>query len=121
MAKILVAEDDPAVREFVARALQHVGHHVTAVDDGTQALERMGIDHFDLLITDVKMPGIDGITLSHRVAHARPSVSILVMTGYAEEQQRAAVLNGTVRQVIIKPFTLKQICAAANEALAARV
>ncbi|MGE0733930.1 MAG: response regulator [Alphaproteobacteria bacterium] len=121
MAKILIAEDDPAVREFVARALTHVGHHVTTVDDGTQALERMGADHFDLLITDVKMPGIDGITLSHRVARARPSVCILVMTGYAEEQQRAAVLNGTVRQIITKPFTLKQICAAANEALAARV
>jgi CheY-like chemotaxis protein len=56
MARILIAEDDVAVQSFVSRALTHRGHKVTAVDDGVQALETLGGDGFDLLITDIVMP-----------------------------------------------------------------
>src|SRR3546814_13437251 len=60
MARILVAEDDTAVKSFVSRALAHRGHRVTSVEDGVQALEALDGDSFDLLITDIVMPSLDG-------------------------------------------------------------
>ncbi len=81
MARILLAEDDKAVQSFVSRALMHRGHAVTAVDDGLQALEALNEAKFDLLITDVVMPGLDGIALALKVARDRPELPILMMTG----------------------------------------
>ncbi len=71
MARILIAEDDQAVQSFVCRALAHEGHGVTAVDDGLQALEALAKAEFDLLITDIVMPGLDGIALALKVARCR--------------------------------------------------
>ena len=117
MARILVAEDDNAVQTFVSRALTHRGHEVTAVDDGTKALEALGQDHFDLLITDIVMPGLDGIGLAMRVTQEFPGVSVLLMTGYSEELKRANGMESLLCKVITKPFTLKQICDAAEVAI----
>jgi len=118
MAKILVAEDEPAVREFVSRALQQGGHEVTAVEDGLAALQALGDDIFELLLTDIRMPRLDGITLALKVAKDHPNVTILMMTGYASEEQRAHNLNRLIHRVVSKPFTLEEICTAADEALA---
>ncbi len=117
MAKILVAEDDVAVREFVRRALTYRGHAVTAVDDGNQALESLGDAEYDLLLTDIVMPGMDGIALALRVTQERPEMPILLMTGYAAERQRAHKLEALTHRVISKPFSLKEISAAVEEAL----
>jgi CheY-like chemotaxis protein len=123
MARILVAEDDEAVRSFVSRALAHRGHAVTAVDDGLQALEALdeaGFEAgFDLLITDIVMPGLDGIALALKVARDGPNLPILMMTGYSAERQRAHNLEELICRVITKPFSLEQICRAAEEVLAA--
>ncbi len=123
MARILVAEDDKAVQSFVARALAHRGHAVTAVDDGLQALEALedagGEAGFDLLITDIVMPGLDGIALALKVARDRPNLPILMMTGYSAERQRAHNLEELICRVITKPFSLEQICKTAEEILAA--
>ena len=121
MARILLAEDDRSVRSFVSRALAHRGHAVTAVDDGLQALEALheAGARFDLLITDIVMPGLDGIALSLKVARDRPDLPILMMTGYSAERQRAHNLEQLICQVITKPFSLDQICKAAEEVLAA--
>ena len=131
MARILLAEDDKAVQSFVSRALAHRGHAVTAVDDGLQALEALheagdeagagaGDEAgFDLLITDIVMPGLDGIALALRVARDRPNLPILMMTGYSAERQRAHNLEELICRVITKPFNLEQICKAAEEVLAA--
>ncbi len=129
MARILLAEDDKAVQSFVSRALAHRGHAVTAVDDGLQALEalheagdRAGAGDeagFDLLITDIVMPGLDGIALALKVARDRPNLPILMMTGYSAERQRAHNLEELICRVITKPFSLEQICKAAEEVLAA--
>lgn len=118
MAKILVAEDEPAVREFVSRALQQGGHEVTAVEDGLAALQALGDKTFDLLLTDIRMPRLDGITLALKVAKDYPKVTILMMTGYASEEQRAHNLNRLIHRVVSKPFTLEEICTATDEALA---
>ncbi|MEE8445507.1 MAG: response regulator [Alphaproteobacteria bacterium] len=117
MARILVAEDDAAVREFVSRALSHDGHEVCAVNDGLEALEKIDQDEYDLLITDIVMPGLDGIGLALKVTKDHPDVLILMMTGFAAERQRAHNLDALIHQVISKPFTLRQICDAASEAL----
>ena len=118
MARILLAEDDPAVREFVRRALTHSGHDVTAVDDGLGAIEALSQHRFDLLITDIVMPGMDGIALALKVAKDHPSLPILMMTGYAAERQRAHNLEALIHKVIAKPFTLRDICTAVTDTLA---
>jgi CheY-like chemotaxis protein len=118
MARILVAEDDQPVQSFVCRALSHKGHGVTAVDDGLQALEALDEAEFDLLITDIVMPGLDGIGLALKVARDRPDLPVLLMTGYSAERQRAHNLEELICRVITKPFTLEQICRAAEKTLA---
>ncbi|MDJ0947876.1 MAG: response regulator [Alphaproteobacteria bacterium] len=119
MARILVAEDDAAVREFVYRALRQRGHDVTAVTDGLSALQALGKDSFELLLTDIRMPGLDGVTLALKVAKDHPDVTIMMMTGYATEEQRAHNLDRLIHRVVSKPFTLDEICKATDEALAA--
>lgn len=119
MAKILIAEDELAVREFVSRALAHNGHDVTAVDDGLKALQAVSTDAFDLLVTDIVMPGLDGIALALKLAKDRPELSILMMSGYAAERQRAHNLDALIHKVVAKPFTLDEICTAVDEVLAA--
>jgi two-component system, cell cycle response regulator CpdR len=119
MAKILVAEDDSAVRAFVVRALAHGGHETVAVSDGLAALTRLAGEDFDLLLTDIVMPGLDGIALALKASKDHPAMRILLMTGFAAERQRAHNLEALIHRVIAKPFTLDEICAAVDEALQA--
>ena len=118
MARILLAEDDPAVREFVSRALVHSGHNVTAVDDGLAAVEALTGNAYDLLITDIVMPGMDGIALALKVSKDQPELPILMMTGYAAERQRAHNLEALIHKVIAKPFAMADLLAAVDDALA---
>lgn len=121
MARVLIAEDDGAVREFVRRALVHGGHEVATANDGLDALDTLDVDeNFDLLITDIVMPGMDGIALALKVAKEHPETAILMMTGYAAERQRAHNLEELIHEVIAKPFSLKQICDAAEDAMSQR-
>lgn len=117
MAHILIAEDDLVVRSFVSRALEQKGFDVTAVGDGVQALEALQNEGYDLLVTDIVMPGLDGIGLALRVTRDYPELPVLLMTGYSAEQQRAYDLEELICKVLIKPFTLKQVCDAVEEAL----
>ena len=120
MARILVAEDESSVREFVARALRLHGHDVTAVEDGGTALEALEVDPYDMLLTDIVMPGLDGIALALKVAKERPYMAILMMTGFAAERQRAHNLDVLIHRVVAKPFSLREICDAAEAALLAK-
>ena len=111
MAKILLTEDDEAVRSFVARALQMDGHHVVTADDGEDGYDRL-IEHegnFDLLLTDIKMPFMDGIELSQTAASHYPGLKILMMTGFADQRERADGLDAIVIDVVSKPFSLAEI------------
>jgi two-component system cell cycle response regulator CpdR len=120
VARILVAEDDTAVSAFVARALQHRGHEVTAVPDGSAALSALAVQPFDLLLTDIVMPRLDGIALALKASKDHPGMKILLMTGFASERQRAHNLEALIHRVIAKPFTLEDICNAVDEELAQR-
>jgi two-component system cell cycle response regulator CpdR len=117
MARILVAEDERAVREFVCRALDQEGHTVTSVEDGLEALSQLAVKEFDLLLTDIVMPGMDGIALALKVARDKPDMPILMMSGYAMERQRAHNLDALIHEVVAKPFTLRQILDAVQKVL----
>lgn len=119
MKKILVADDEPSVREFVARALAHAGFNVTAVADGNAALEALGLDAYDLLLTDIVMPDMDGIALALKVAKDYPQTKIVMMSGYANQRQRAHNLDFLAHEVISKPFTLDDITGRIGAVLAA--
>jgi two-component system, cell cycle response regulator CpdR len=121
MAKILVAEDDDAVRELVMRALDEDGHELTGAADGAEALDALCHDsHYDLLLTDVKMPVLDGIALALAAGRDHPDLAIMLMTGYADQRERAHGLDALVHDVINKPFSVEQIKGAVREALVAR-
>ncbi len=117
MARILLAEDDPSVREFVNRALVHRGHDVTTVNDGGEALEALAEDTFDLVLTDIVMPRVDGVALALKVSKDYPKMRIVLMTGYAAERDRAHNLDALVHEVVSKPFTLSDICDTIDAAL----
>jgi CheY-like chemotaxis protein len=118
MARILIAEDDEAIREFLRRGLALRGHDVAAVGDGLAALEALRQKSFDLLITDIVMPLMDGLELSLAAARDYPALRIILMTGYAAERQRAHNLDALVHDVVSKPFSLDQMAAAVTKALA---
>jgi two-component system cell cycle response regulator CpdR len=122
MAKILIAEDDEALRDLVVRALGEDGHDLTAAADGAAALDTLTRHNgeFDLLLSDVKMPVMDGIALALAAGRAHPDVPIMLMTGYADQRERAHGLDALVHDVIAKPFTLSQIQCAVREALVQR-
>jgi two-component system, cell cycle response regulator CpdR len=119
MARILIAEDDDSVREFVVRALTLSGHDTTTVPDGLRALEALSGEVFDLLLTDIVMPGLDGIALALKAGSAYPHMRIVMMSGYSAERQRAHNLDALVHRVIAKPFSLRQLSEVIDATLAA--
>ncbi|MBT3330738.1 MAG: response regulator [Rhodospirillaceae bacterium] len=119
MAKILVAEDEEAVRSLVARVLSINDHDVKAVADGSAALEALSLDQYDLLLTDIVMPNVDGIALALKASAEYPGLRILMMTGYAEQKRRAHNLDVLIHDVISKPFTIDELAAAVERTLAA--
>ena len=120
MARILIAEDEEGLRSLVARALMLDGHDVITANDGAEALELIVRTQgaFDLLLTDIRMPVMDGIALALAAARDQPQLAILLMTGYADQRERAHGLDALIHDVIAKPFTLATIRGAVKEALA---
>lgn len=106
MARILVVDDEPDVRMYVERALRIDGHDVDSTFDGFAALSLLREKSFDLLLTDIAMPGMDGITLSLQAERDFPNMKILLMTGYSHERQRAHNLDELVHEVMSKPFDI---------------
>jgi len=122
MARILVAEDDDSVRAFVVSALTMKGHEVVAAEDGGLAAEIADEEEgrFDLLLSDIKMPIMDGIALALHVGAAHPNLTILLMTGFADQRERAHGLDALIYDVITKPFTLADLLAKVEDALTGR-
>jgi CheY-like chemotaxis protein len=120
VARIIIAEDEEPLRSLIARALAEDGHQVTAAADGAEALDAIQRERgeFDLLVTDIKMPVMDGIALSLAVARDFPKLPILLMTGYADQRERAAGLEALIRDIIAKPFSVAEIKFAVATALA---
>ena len=121
MARILIAEDEEALRSFIARALIQDGHTVTTANDGAEALDVLTRERgaFELLLTDIRMPVMDGIALALAAARDHPEVTIMLMTGFADQRERAHGLDALIHDVIAKPFSLATIRSAVNGALIA--
>jgi two-component system, cell cycle response regulator CpdR len=122
MARVLIADDEDSMCSLVARAIAMDGHDITAAEDGAEALEILIREDggFDLLLTDIQMPVMDGIALALTVARDFPQVTILLMTGFADQRERASNLNAIVHDVITKPFSVADIRTAVADALATR-
>ena len=122
MARILIAEDEAALRAQIVRALAADGHDSVAVGDGGEALDVLAREagRFDLLLTDIKMPVMDGIALALAAARDYPDLVILLMTGYADQRERASGLDALIHDVLTKPFALADLQGAVREALATK-
>jgi CheY-like chemotaxis protein len=118
VANILIAEDEEPLRDLVARALIEQGHRVMATADGTEALEALQSSDgdFDVLLADIKMPGMDGIALALAVARDFPKIPILLMTGYADQRERAAGIESLICDVVAKPLNIAEIRSAVASA-----
>ena len=118
MPRVLIADDEVSMRTLVARAIAMDGHATVTAEDGAEALEILGREPgaFDLLLTDIQMPVMDGIALALTAARDFPELTILLMTGFADQRERASGLNA----IITKPFSVADIRAAVAAALAAR-
>ncbi|QPF91220.1 response regulator [Bradyrhizobium commune] len=122
MPKILIADDEDSMRQLVARAIAMDGHETVTAQDGAEALEILtrADGAFDLLLTDIQMPVMDGIALALSAARDFPDLTILLMTGFADQRERASNLNALVHDVVTKPFSVADIRTAVADALAAK-
>ena len=121
MARVLIADDEDAMRSLLARAIAMDGHDIWVAQDGAEALDILTREAgaFDLLLTDIQMPVMDGIALALTAARDFPKLTILLMTGFAYQRERASNLNAIVHDVITKPFSVADIRTAVAAALAA--
>jgi CheY-like chemotaxis protein len=122
MPRILIADDEASMRALVARAIAMDGHETVTAQDGAEALEILVREGgaFDLLLTDIQMPIMDGIALALSAARDFPDLTILLMTGFADQRERASNLNAIAHDVITKPFSVADIRTAVADALASR-
>ena len=122
MPRVLIADDEASMRALVARAIAMDGHETVTAQDGAEALEILTREGgaFDLLLTDIQMPIMDGIALALSAARDFPDLTILLMTGFADQRERASNLQALVHDVITKPFSVADIRTAVADALAAK-
>ena len=110
MLRILLAEDDESMRLYLARALERVGYKVVAVDNGVAALPLLEAEPFDLLLTDIVMPEMDGIELAQKAAELAPDIRVMFITGFAAVALKAGRKSPEAK-VLSKPFHLKDLVA----------
>ena len=108
MIRNLLAEDDQVMREYLSRALERSGYRVTAVDRGTAALPLIEAEEFDLLLTDIVMPEMDGIELAQKAGELRPDLRVMFITGFAAVTLKAGKAMPQAR-VLSKPFHLRDL------------
>jgi two-component system cell cycle response regulator CpdR len=108
MIRILLAEDDEAMRTYLARALEQAGYGVDAVDRGTQALPLLETGNYDLLLSDIVMPEMDGIELAQRCAEISPQTRVMFITGFAAVTLKAS-REAPRAKMLSKPFHLRDL------------
>ena len=108
MIRILLAEDEDAMRAYLARALENAGYEVVAVDRGTEALPWLERERFDLLLSDIVMPEMDGIELAQRCAEIAPQTKVMFITGFAAVTLKASK-EAPAAKVLSKPFHLRDL------------
>jgi excisionase family DNA binding protein len=115
--RILVVDDEQAVRDLLAKTLTMADYDVDSAPDGATAIDRMRAVEYDLLITDLKMPGMDGLSVIREARRATPDLPVIIITGYSTEASAIEAINLGVAGYLTKPFRLPRILAAAARAL----
>ncbi|WP_353209698.1 response regulator [Sphingorhabdus sp.] len=108
MFRILLAEDEQVMRKYLARALERSGYEVVAVDSGTAAAPLLEADRFDLLLTDIIMPEMDGIQLAQYCNMVSPTTDVIFITGFSGVALRAGASIPNAK-ILAKPFHLKDL------------
>jgi excisionase family DNA binding protein len=119
--RILVVDDEASIREVLSKTLALAEYDVDVANDGQSALERLRAAEYDLLITDLKMPGVDGLTVIREVRRSNPDMPIIIVTGYSTESSAIEAINLGVSGYLTKPFRVPRILAAAAKALGEQV
>jgi two-component system, cell cycle response regulator CpdR len=119
MARILLAEDDDDMRRFLARALERAGHEVSAFAEGASAFAELQEAVFDLLLTDIVMPEMDGIELARRATARDPGLKIMFITGFAAVALHPDSQAPKEAKVLSKPFHLKDLVSEIERMVAA--
>ncbi|MEO0393642.1 MAG: response regulator [Pseudomonadota bacterium] len=110
MARILIANGDNGVSTFLRRNMERAGHAVLHVDDGRDALAALYQHCFDLFLTDVAIPGVDGVQLAQLAAQERPSMQVMLITGFsAVALSLKGETKATQTPILSKPFHLRQL------------
>jgi DNA-binding NtrC family response regulator len=115
--RVLVVDDEQAVRELLEKTLTLADYDVDTAADGTAALDRLRAVRYALLITDLKMPGMDGLSVIREARRIRPELPVVIITGCSTEASAIEAVNLGVTGYLIKPFRLPRVLAAAARAL----
>jgi two-component system cell cycle response regulator CpdR len=119
MAKIILAEDDGDMRRFLVKALQNAGYDVISFDNGLSAYQRLREEPFELLLTDIVMPEMDGIELARRASELDPDIKIMFITGFAAVAHNSDSASPKNAKVLSKPVHLRELVSEVHKLLAA--
>ena len=119
MSKILLAEDDVDMRRFLVKALQNAGFDVVSYDNGLSAYQRLREEPFELLLTDIVMPEMDGIELARRATELDPDIKVMFITGFAAVALNPDNQAPRQAKILSKPFHLRDLVSEVQRLLAA--
>ena len=117
--RVLVVDDEASIRDLLSKTLALAEYDVDTAPDGTSALDRMRQFNYDLLIADLKMPGMDGLTLIRQAKRIQADLPVIMITGFSTESSAIEAVNLGVAGYLTKPFRVPQVLAAASKALCA--
>ena len=117
--RVLVVDDESSMRELMSKILALGNYDVDTAPDGSVALDRMRASSYDLLVADLKMPGMDGLTLLRHAKRLRADLPVIIITGFSTESTAIEALNLRAAKYLKKPFGIPQVLEAAAEALGA--
>jgi len=117
--RVLVVDDEASIRDLLSKTLALAEYDVDTAPDGTSALDRMRAFNYDLLIADLKMPGMDGLTLIRQAKRIKSDLPVIIITGFSTESSAIEAVNLGVAGYLTKPFRVPQVLAAASKALGA--
>ena len=115
--RVLVVDDEETIRELLAKTLALAEYDVDLSTDGRAALERLRIIPYDLLITDLKMPGVDGLTVIKEARRLKPDIPVIIITGFSSEASAIEAVNLGVSGYLTKPFRVPRVLGVAAKAL----
>lgn len=115
--RVLVADDEASIRELLSKTLALAEYDVETAPDGRAAVERLRLGHYDLLIADLKMPGLDGLALIREAKRLKSDLPVIIITGFSTESSAIDAVNLGVAGYLTKPFRVPQVLAAAARAL----